>query len=481
MKNSFRIVFIAFLSGLSGAGVFHWAQSFYAFSGNLGADNLPLIEEPARIQSVRRSFTEGDNDFKNASSVSTRSVVFIKTVADSQYDEFSLFDFYFGDGTRSRKAIGSGSGVIFTTDGYIVTNYHVIEDAEKIEVIHQKKSYDAKIIGTDPSADIAIIKVEATNLPAIPRGSSKKLSIGEWVIAVGNPFNLTSTVTAGIVSAKGRNIGLLGGQFPLESFIQTDAPINPGNSGGALVNIEGELVGINTAILSRTGSYTGYGFAVPIDIVAKIFNDILQYGEVQKAFTGLEVSDIDTKSAEKYGLKLDNFDGALVNSVQEGSSAGKLGLLEGDVVVKINEDPITGKSSFEEVVSYYRPGDKLKITYLRDKSLKEVQLTLTNREGTTSILKNEIFNAESIGVELEPISKIEKDKLGIDHGVRVVKVKRGLFSRLRIEEGFIITSINREVITQPEQVERLLSGAGGKVYIEGIDKNGVRGYYSFYF
>ena len=482
MKNISKIILLSFLSGLVGAGVFHGINMWLQPQTN--TSQLPLIEEHQGITSVKKTpypNLEEGADFRKASAISTQSVVFIKTVADSRYNEFNLFDFYFGDGMRSRKTIGSGSGVIFTADGYIVTNYHVIEDAEKIEVIHQKKSYDAQIVGTDPSADIAIIKVDAKNLPAIPRGASKRLDIGEWVIAVGNPFNLTSTVTAGIVSAKGRNIGLLGGQFPLESFIQTDAPINPGNSGGALVNIEGELVGINTAILSRTGSYTGYGFAVPVDIVAKIFNDILQYGEVQKAFTGLEVTDIDTKSAEKYDLKLDKFDGALVNHVQSSSNAEKLGLKEGDVIIKINEDLVTGKSSFEEMVSYYRPGDKLKITYLRGKASKVVQLTLTNREGTTDVLKNEVFNAESIGVELEPISKIEKDKLGIDHGVRVVKVKRGLFSRLRIEEGFIITSINKETITEPEQVERILSNIGGKVYIEGIDKNGVRGYYSFYF
>ncbi|MEO1654683.1 MAG: trypsin-like peptidase domain-containing protein, partial [Bacteroidota bacterium] len=442
------------------------------------------IEEPGKARFVRRDqekLFENDINFVEASRISTQSVVFIKTLSAGRSSDFSLFDFYFGDGLGSRKSIGTGSGVIFTNNGYIVTNYHVIEDAEKIEVIHQKKTYEAEIVGTDPSSDLAIIKVEAKNLPSIKRGSARELEIGEWVIAVGNPFNLTSTVTAGIVSAKGRNIGLLGGQFPIESFIQTDAPINPGNSGGALVNIKGELVGINTAILSRTGSYTGYGFAVPVDIVAKIFNDIIQYGQVQKAFAGLEISEIDSETDEKLGLNLENFEGVVVTEVQEGSDAEKLGIKSGDVILKINEEKIDGRSAYEEMVSYYRPGDQLTFTYRRGANIKTAKITLTNREGTTGILKSEIYSAERIGGDLEPVSKIEKDKLGIESGVRVVKIRNGLLRRLRIQEGFIITSINKQEISKPEEVEQILSSINGRVYIEGIDKNGVRGYYSYYF
>ncbi len=482
MKNNLKTALIALIFGMLGAYIFNSLQGVALWNPYPPASYHPISEASGKVVKENpQRFLENEADFVKASALSTPSVVYIKTVSDSKYNEFSLWDFYFGDGPRGRKAIGSGSGVIFTSDGYIVTNYHVIEDAEKIEVIHQKKTYEASIIGTDPSADLAIVKIDAKNLPAIKKGSSKRLAVGEWVIAVGNPFNLESTVTAGIVSAKGRDIDLLGGQFPLESFIQTDAAINPGNSGGALVNMEGELVGINTAIISRTGSYTGYGFAVPVDIVAKIFNDILQYGEVQKSFTGLEVSDINTEIARQYDLQLDNFEGALITNVQNGSAASEQGLRKGDVIVKINNDPVTTKSSLEELLSYYRPGDQINLTYRRGKQLKEVQITLTNREGTTDILENEVFSAEKLGVDLEPISKIEKDKLGIDHGVRVVKVKRGFFSRLPIEEGFIITSINRQKITRPEQVEEILANIGGKVYIEGINKNGVRGYYSLYF
>jgi serine protease Do len=479
MNPSLKTALIAFGAGLLGAFVF---QSFqYRDSSNI--TQSPYLEEKGKAQIVKnlRNTAAMSTDFVQAAALSTPSVVFIKTVSDAGFQELNLFDLYFGEGMRQRKVTGTGSGVIFSADGYIVTNNHVIEGAEQIEVVHQKKSYKARIIGTDPSSDLAIVKIEAKGLPAIKRATSKDIQVGEWVLAVGNPFNLTSTVTAGIVSAKGRNIELLGGQFPLESFIQTDAAINPGNSGGALVNTKGELVGINTAILSRTGSYTGYGFAVPIDIVAKVFNDMLQYGEVQKGFTGLEVSDISTKIAETYDIKTDNFEGAVVVDVQSGSQADKAGLKPGDVILKINGTQINGKSTFEESVSYYRPGDKITLNYLRGNTTKETSITLTNREGTTSLLKTEVYSSEKLGVDLEQVSKVEKDKLGIQDGVRVSKIKRGSFANLGIPEGFIVTAVNRQAVKSPQDFEKILLNIEGRVYIEGITKNGQRGYYSFYF
>ncbi|MCU0443801.1 MAG: trypsin-like peptidase domain-containing protein [Microscillaceae bacterium] len=478
MKESWKTILTAFFAGILGALVFTW--TFAAWQPNPQAN--PIVEENGKSISVKRGETGLVNtpDFVQASALSTPSVVFIKTISDAQMGEMDFFEMLFGGGGQ-RQVSGTGSGVIFTADGYIVTNNHVIEGADKIEVIHQKKSYEGKVIGIDPSADLAIVKITAKNLPAIKRGNSKDVQVGEWVLAVGNPFNLTSTVTAGIVSAKGRDIQLLRGQFPIESFIQTDAAINPGNSGGALVNARGELVGINTAILSRTGSYTGYGFAVPVDIVAKIFNDLIQYGEVQKAFTGLSVMDLSSKIAEQYNIQLENFDVAAVTNVESGSEADKAGIKEGDVITKINNDIITGKSSFEEVISYYRPGDKIKITYKSGKQIKETTLMLTNREGTTGVLKRTVYSAEKVGADLETVSKVERDKMGIQSGVRVVKVKRGLFARLRIEEGFIITAINRRPVHEPSQVEGILAEIEGKVYIEGVTKEGQRGYYSFFF
>jgi len=481
IKNEIlRNVLISFFSGLLGAGM--WVSVYPKFYVTKNTQsNIPDYSKTAKA-TTNTSTMQANVDFVTASASSTKSVVFIKTLSDNRYSEGDLFDFYFG-GSQQRQVVGSGSGVIFTNDGYIVTNNHVIENAEKIEVIHEKKSYQAKIIGTDPSSDIAILKIEAQNLPTIQLGRSKDLQVGEWVIAVGNPFNLTSTVTAGIVSAKGRDIQILGGQFPLESFIQTDAAINPGNSGGALVNINGELVGVNTAILSRTGYYTGYGFAVPVDIVAKVFNDIVQYGEVQKAFLGIAVEDLDSKLAEKYNLNLESFEGSVITSLQSNGVAAQAGLQVGDVITKINEDMISSKSSFEENLSYYRPGDKIRIYYQRGSQANlEAQITLENKEGTTNVIKSEVFSASKLGADLENLSKIERDKFGISNGVRIVKIRNGgLFSRLRLEEGFIILSINKKAISSPQEAEDVLTNAsGGRVMIEGINKDGVRGYYSFY-
>lgn len=474
MQNLWKNALIAFVAGILGAYSFQFFNSPARHSAE-----TPFVEEQGRnfATLTKHGGAMASGDFVQASALSTPSVVFIKTTTQGR-ESMNLFDLYFGGGGRQQAS--SGSGVIFTADGYIVTNNHVIEDADKIEVIHQKKSYEAKIIGTDPSADLAIIKIEAKNLPAIKRGSAKDLQVGEWVIAVGNPFNLTSTVTAGIVSAKGRNIELLGGQFPLESFIQTDAAINPGNSGGALVNSKGELVGINTAILSRTGSYTGYGFAVPIDVVGKIFNDILQYGEVQKAFSGLTVAEIDNKRVEDFGLTLDKYDGVVVLDVEPSSQAEKAGLKVGDVILKINNNVLAGKATYDEVMSYYRPNDKITITYLRGKQTQDVSVTLTNSEGTTAMLKSETFSSQKLGADLQQVPKVEKEKLGIEEGVRIVRLRRGLLANLGMQEGFIITNVNRQPVKTPEEVERVISTSTGRVYIGGITKNGMRGYYEFF-
>ncbi len=472
MNTTIKNILVAFSAGLLGA--FTYQQLAYQPQAEQSY-TLQTPQIPTVLAKGGDALT-GAGDFVQASAMSTPSVVFVKTTVQGR-ENLNLFELYFGGGGSQS---GSGSGVIFTADGYIVTNNHVIEDADEIEVIHQKRSYKAKVVGTDPSSDLAIIKIDAKNLPAIKRGSAKDLQVGEWVIAVGNPFNLTSTVTAGIVSAKGRNIELLGGQFPIESFIQTDAAINPGNSGGALVNSKGELVGINTAILSRTGSYTGYGFAVPIEVVGKIFNDILQHGEVQKAFTGLVVADIDNKRVEDFNLTLDKYDGAVVLDVQPESQAGKAGLKAGDVILKINTNPIAGKNNYDEVMSYYRPNDKVIITYLRGKQTQDVTLTLTNSEGNTNILKTETFTSQKLGADLIAVPKIEKEKLGIEDGIRIVRLRRGTLASLGMQEGFIISSINRQPVKTPEDVERLITTTSGRVYISGITKNGMRGYYEFY-
>lgn len=418
-----------------------------------------------------------DVDFVEASKNSRESVVYIKTVSEA-YGRSSWLDLWLGGG-GSMQQVGSGSGVIFKSDGYIITNNHVIEGADDIEVVRKKKTYKATLIGRDPSTDLAVLKIDDTNLPAIKIGSSKDLKVGSWVLAVGNPFNLTSTVTAGIVSAKGRELNILKSNFPIESFIQTDAAINPGNSGGALVNPKGELVGINTAILSRTGSYAGYGFAVPIDIAKKIASDIIEYGMVQKAFLGAEVSSLTPEIADR--LNTENLDGVVVSYIQEKGAADKVNLQKGDIIREFNGEDISTHSEFEEKLSMLSPGDKLYLTIDRKGKTIQKELILTNSENTTDLLKRDVYFSKSLGAEFESVPVVEKNLLDINSGVRVVDVKNGFFKRLNIDEGFIITAINGESVNNPKEVSDILESVKGKVVIQGVNKKGVKGYYSYYF
>lgn len=416
------------------------------------------------------------SDFIQASQIATPSVVYIKNIS-SRVQYMDWFDWYFGGGSSSR-VVSSGSGVIYSADGYIITNNHVIDGAEVIEVIHNKKTYQAKIVGRDPSTDLALLKIDARNLPSIRLARSRDVQVGEWVLAVGNPFNLTSTVTAGIVSAKGRALRLIKGtRFPIESFIQTDAAINPGNSGGALVNLKGELVGINTAILSQTGSYTGYGFAVPSDIVAKVVKDFIQFGEVQKAFLGIEVIDIDSDIAEKYELK--EFEGVVVQKVFQDEAGFRAGLQKGDVILKINDEPINSRADFDENLSYYRPGDEVTITYKRKNKIQQTRAKLTNQQGTTEIIRREVLSDNDLGVDLEKVPKIELEKMGLRNGVRINNLRRGFFKNNGFEEGFIIVRINGVEVSEPKQVVELLNKAGRRITIEGVDRYGSTAYYSF--
>jgi serine protease Do len=469
--TNLKIILLAFISGIAGAFFFYKlypVKTYYTSQpDNSARMDLASI---TNYQNVKQS-----EDFVAASALCTQNVVFINTL--SQQATSNWFDMYFGGSTQQIQ--GSGSGVIYSTDGYIITNNHVIDKSTKIEVVHEKKTYQAKIIGTDPSTDLALLKIEAQNLPAVKLGASKDVKIGEWVLAVGNPFNLNSTVTAGIVSAKGRNINIVNSQFPIESFIQTDAAINPGNSGGALVNVKGELIGINTAILSKTGTYTGYGFAVPVDIVKKIAKDLIKYGEVQKPFMGAEVEELNTAYADK--LKLDNLNGVIVTYIQKDGASDKMGLEKNDIILKLNDYDINSKGSFDEYLSYFSPGERIKVSYKRDNKIHENYLTLTNREGTTEVLKRETYKSASLGADFEIISKVEKEKMGIPNGVRIVKVGDGLIRRLSISEGFIIMAINKVTVSTPEEIVEILEKIRGRVTIEGITSNGQRGYYSYYF
>jgi len=478
MKKYFLIIIIAILSGYGGAYLFN--------SQNQKKDPLTLISNSSYPAIV--PINTNDNylidlptgDLVKASKISTESVVYIKNISERVYRQ-SFMDQFFGMGGQSTATISSGSGVIFTQDGYIVTNNHVIADADKLEVVHGKNSYPAKLIGTDPSSDLAVLKIEAKNLPAIPIGSSKELQVGEWVIAVGNPFNLTSTVTAGIVSAKARALNIVKEKFPIESFIQTDAAINPGNSGGALVNKNGELVGINTAILSRTGSYAGYGFAVPVDIVKKIVGDLIHYGEVQKAFIGASVIDLNTDVVDRLSLHVTDLQGVVVANVQHNWAADKAGIKESDIIISLDGELVNSKAQFDELISYRSPGDKINVKWKSGKVDKEADLTLTNRDGTKEILKTKIYTSEYLGAELEVISKLERELFNIQNGVKITKLySAGLLNRLDLEQGFIITNINNYKIDTAQKLVDVLSEAEGRVRIEGVSKSGRKGYYTFY-
>jgi len=474
--KSYKLLLISLLAGFSGA--FAYNKFFIEpelenrFSSSLGEYNgggLGKFVNGADDQPAGSSKI----DFVTSSSVSTPCVVFIKTVSGVQNN----FDWFFF--SNPGRQTGSGSGVIFSSDGYIVTNNHVIDNAETIEVIHNKTTYKAKLVGTDPNSDIAVIKIVAKNMPFIKIADSKKVKVGEWVLAVGNPFNLTSTVTAGIVSAKGRNLNIVNSSFPIEAFIQTDAAINPGNSGGALVNLKGELIGINTAIFSKTGSYSGYGFAVPSDIVAKIVNDLIKFGDVQKAFIGAEVLDLNSELSEKY--KLDNLNGVIINSIAAEGAADKAGLQMGDVILKVNDAIIDSKANFDEEIAYQDPGSRVKITFKRDRQIKEAICLLTNREGTTDKIKREIFSSGKLGAELESVSKVEKERFRIDSGVRIVKITgQGVLAQLGFEEGFIITAVNGKKCNSPEEVEANLANVKGKIILEGINRQGVKSVYQFF-
>lgn len=469
MKTLVKSFGIPFIAGLAGAAL--WT--------GINSENSPsefdfqqtISSAPTHFVSENQSANLRTNppiSFVEASQNSTESVVFIKNFSGTDPSRYSMFDYFFGTGPTQQ--VSTGSGVILSKDGYIITNNHVIERAETIEVVHQKRTYPAKLIGTDKNTDIAVLKIEAANLPEIKRGSSRNLQIGEWVLAVGNPFNLTSTVTAGIVSAKERQINILGGDFPLESFIQTDAPINPGNSGGALVNINGELVGINTAILSRTGSYTGYGFAVPVDIAVKIANDLIKYGEVQKAIPGVEVVEVTPELAEE--MKLKTLDGVIITHVVREGSAENSGLEKNDVITKIADWKITGKGSFEEAISYYYPGDKINVEYIRNGNLKTAVLTLQNLEGATGVIKREFYSSGLLGAKLEAVNTIERDRLKIPYGVKITSLTRGYLRDLGFRDGYVITHINQIPAKNPDEVGKYLEQFSGRLRLEGVAPNG---------
>jgi serine protease Do len=464
--NTLKTIVIGFIAGLAGAFSFFAYQTEKSKREAVSAQQKVSNFEPAEIyrptivEQSSASPTE-TSDFSLAATKATPSVVYINSISQSGAS-YSYWDMLFG-GSGSQTQVSSGSGVIFSADGYIVTNNHVIESAEKIEVLWNKKSYEAELVGTDPSTDLAVLKIKESGLPAITLGSSKSLAVGEWVIAVGNPLSLSSTVTVGIVSAKGRRINIVDDKFPIESFIQTDAAINPGNSGGALVNKNGDLIGINTAIVSRTGSYTGYAFAVPIDIAKKVVEDLIKYGLAQKAIFGGEILEYDFQNAQKFGMptSVKEFKGVLLGEISKGSAAAKADMKEGDIITKINSVEVNSKSTFEEELSYRYPGDKINISYLREGKTSTAAINLLNKNGDTGIIKRRIFSDATLGANLE----------AVEYGVKVNKIKNGLFKELNLPENYTIILINRQRVKDPQDVIDFFNKYKGRVLLQGINSS----------
>lgn len=462
------------------------SADFYNYGGEFKQKGVHLASLTA----------EGYPDFTKAAENSVHAVVHIKSTVKSQAPAqgrqraIDPFEYFFGFGDRGQDfgtpqpSVGFGSGVIISKDGYIVTNNHVIDKANEIEVtLNDNRKFTAKLIGTDPQTDIALLKIEGNEFAYIPFGNSDNLKVGEWVLAVGNPFNLTSTVTAGIVSAKGRG-GIGANSGDIQSFIQTDAAINRGNSGGALVNTNGELVGINTAIYSQTGDFAGYGFAVPISIAGKVVADIKEYGTVQRAVLGVMIQDIsvakEANPDKTKGLKAN--EGAYVGGFAEMSPAKQAGLEEGDVITAINGVKVKGVSELQDQVNRFRPGDKVKVDIIRGSSTKTYDVTLKNSSGNTSVVKKGDGIA-AVGAAFKELSADKKKDLGVSYGVEVAGVDNGgKFYKEGISKGFIIQKINNQPVSSPSQVENIITSTAGSqdkvLFISGITPSGARKYYA---
>ena len=439
-----------------------------------------------------------ENDFTTAAESTINGVVSIKSYAtprgrQSQGFSDPFFDFFFPSPYRQQpqqeqpkqQPMGLGSGVIISSDGHIVTNNHVIDGAERLEItLNDNRTFNATVLGTDPTTDLALIKIDATDLPVIPFGDSDALKIGEWVLAVGNPFGFTSTVTAGIVSAKARSISQATNsrRMGIESYIQTDAAVNPGNSGGALVNLRGELVGINTAIYSQTGNYAGYSFAIPTSIVVKIMTDIKTYGTVQRAVLGISFSELTPELREEKGITAVN-DGLYVRETTDRGAAMNAGIKAGDVIVAINDNATHNGAQLTEQLNRYRPGDKIKVTFVRDNKKQTVEVTLFNNQGSTRIVQ--AASVTSLGCAFKKLSDDTRKQLKISSGVQVTGLKDGRFKDAGVKDGFIILDINNAAVNSADDVEKIYNAIMKSndnydkvMFITGIYPTGKKMYYA---
>ena len=460
-------------------------------------DNVTRTENGTVTKTVNLAQSDYP-DLTYAAEAAVDAVVYVEVTVTQQYQMTDpFFRFFFGDeGPQTREQQGSGSGVIIRPDGYIVTNNHVVANATKVQVtLNNNKVYDAKVIGTDPATDVALIKIDAQGLPTLPFGDSDQLRLGEWVLAVGSPlgYQLRSTITAGIVSAKGRSMAhdpreRNNGGIQIESFIQTDAAVNPGNSGGALVNKTGELVGINTAIVSQTGAYSGYSFAVPVNIVKKVVEDLIDFGSVKRAVLGIAMSDLSEGLAKnlKYDsvddmlkkLKLSSPEGVYIREVAKGSSADKAGMKEGDVIVAIDGTDVKSGSAVLVKVNTFHPGDKAKVKIIRDGKEKELEVTFqgSSIENGTVVGDGEIA---FFGTTLKEASKETLAKFGLKKGVEVTSVGSGKMLEAGASDGMVITYVNDQPVGTPQDVLNIAKSAKRAVYIEGVTANGRKAFFGF--
>lgn len=478
-KNVIFIVLVAIVSSvvtLLGYNVISKNNGDRAFSG-LSGDKISeevgayanSFEQDKNVVLTNLTTSDGYPDFTEAAAKSVDGVVHVKTKTVTQQQYINPFDFFFGFGDRMpsqpREQVGFGSGVIISKDGYIITNNHVVQNANEVSVtLNDNREFIAKVVGTDSKSDIALLKIEGDNFPYLTFGNSDALRVGEWVLAVGNPFNLTSTVTAGIVSAKNRGNVMGGGRDDIQAFIQVDAAVNPGNSGGALVNTRGELVGINTLIYSRTGDFAGYAFAVPISIAGKIAADLKEYGTVQRAFLGISVLPIESVRSQnpEKARELSQIRGVLIDDFSDRSAAKAAGMQKGDVITAINNAPIHNFAELQNQLNKYRPGEKVNVTVERNGSNRSFTVELTNNEGSTEITRGS--NAVSaLGATFKPISDERKRAVGISSGIEVESVdNNGLFRKEGINKGFIIMRINNTPVNSESDVANIVTATSNR-------------------
>jgi serine protease Do len=480
MKKIVSSIFLAFMGGVGALGSAYVINSYHHESGK--EQLVQAAQNPSvRLTNYTGLSTAGNTDFTMAAERSLNAVVYITTKTDQlAYDPIAQM---FGGSPQPYEQQASGSGVIISKDGYIVTNHHVVDGAKEIQVtLNDKRSYKAEVVGTDPATEVALVKIKENDLPFLTYGNSDDVKIGEWVLAVGNPFNLESTVTAGIISAKGRNHIIPGRKNPVESFLQTDAAVNPGNSGGALVNTNGDLIGINTAIYANGGgAYVGYSFAVPVNIVKKVVGDLIEFGAVQRAYIGVSIEDINAKFAKENNIK--QLKGAYVSRLVQGGSAEAAGIQPGDVITAIQDAPINGVSDLHAQIARYRPGDKVNVNLIRNEKEMNVSLTLKSLENTTALVKKaEVAktNINKLGIALSEVDANELAKLKVANGVKIAELApNSKFNGAGIKEGFIITSINKRKVANVKEANTVLSEASGGVLIEGVYPNGTKAYYGF--